>query len=273
MPYTPYINIIEKDILQYINSITTETSLLDAMKYACLAGGKRIRPQLMFASAEINDIDFDDIRPLALALELIHSYSLIHDDLPAMDNSTLRRGKPTVHKVFGEGIAILAGDALLNCAMEILFAAAVNKPFLTKAAQMLAKKAGISGMIGGQALDISLTMQNAQGATVELMSALKTGALIEYALSAPCLVPHQLPSYADFASLGQKIGLLFQITDDLLDLSEEENEVTLASFYGIDWCKEQIETLEKECKDILQKYQEKGAKLAKIVHKLANRSI
>ena len=273
MPYSAYINIIEKDISHYLANLKADNSLLEPIKYALQSGGKRIRPQLMFASAEINGIDFADIRPLALALECVHSYSLIHDDLPAIDNSDTRRGKPTIHKAFGEGMAVLAGDALLNCAMEILFDAVRKKPYLIQAAQLLASKAGISGMIGGQALDIGLSKENAQGATVQTMSALKTGALFEYALSAPCLIPQQLPSFADFSNLGKRIGLIFQITDDLLDLKQEQDKVTLASFYGEDWCREQLAILEKECKAILQNYQEKGTKLAKLVHKIVYRSI
>ncbi len=273
MPYAHYNNIIEKDISNYLQNLQTQPLLLDALKYATLNGGKRVRPQLMFASAEINGVDFVDVRPLALALEFVHSYSLIHDDLPAMDNSGFRRGKPTVHKVFGEGIAILAGDALLNCAMEIAFDVVAQKPYLITVAQLLAKKAGVLGMIGGQVLDIGLSKENAQGASVEKMSALKTGALIEYALSAPCLIPQAHASLADFVKLGKNIGYIFQITDDLIDLEEEEDKVTLASFYGVEWCKEQLAILEAECIDILQNYQEKGAKLTSFIHKLTKRSI
>jgi geranylgeranyl diphosphate synthase type II len=272
--YSDYIDIIENDISDFLGGLKhIPSSLMDAVRYSCLNGGKRVRPILLFLSAEINDVDTDSVRPLAPALEFIHSYSLIHDDLPAMDNAELRRGMPATHKVFGEAMAILAGDALLNFAMEALTRAVCEKPYLAHAAKYLASKAGAEGMIGGQAMDISLYKENATGKVIEKMSMLKTASLMESALCMPCLIPDTKPNFAEFEKLGANIGLIFQITDDILDLGKEEDKPTLANHFGRQWCADKIASLEAECLEILDKYQEKSVFLKGFIHKLTNRSI
>lgn len=272
MPYSHFYNIIEKDISDFLQQKKgIHTELYQAIEYAVLSGGKRVRPMLLFLSAEANGVSIDLVRPLALAVEVIHSYSLIHDDLPAMDNSDIRRGKPTVHKIFSEGMAVLAGDALLNFAMEILLGAVAEYPSLSLAAQQLAQKAGVLGMIGGQSIDITLEQGKDIG-QLENMSRLKTGAIIEWALSAPCLIPKRQECFVDFQKVGGNVGLIFQIADDIIDIGGE-CAVTFASVYGLDWCKAKKQKLEQECLTILQKYNQKTANLSAFIQKLTNRSM
>lgn len=216
------IEIFEKELKNLLSGISDITEpLYSAMKYSLTAGGKRIRPVLIMSTAEMFSLDFSLIMPLCLSMELIHTYSLIHDDLPAMDNDDLRRGKPTNHKVYGEAMAILAGDALLNLAYEIMLkkALAVNNENYLKACLIIAEAAGSKGMIAGQALDI--VSENKEDYTIEELQLLqlnKTAKLI-YAsvLSAAAAAGAndlQLERLSDFSV---NLGLAFQTVDDILD--------------------------------------------------------
>ena len=229
-----------------------EAILMEAMAYSLSSGGKRFRPVLMLAAGELLHLPESVLFPYARSLEMIHTYSLIHDDLPAMDNDDLRRGRPTNHKVFGEDMAILAGDALLNRAYEVLFGAVASSPEVersVRAAGSIARAAGAAGMIGGQVLDMlgekgnpsHLTegkgVSSASGEPAETqaasdlialqrMHAMKTGALIRAAVEVPAILSgigeqecEALMIYAD------QVGLSFQIRDDLLDLQGSENEL------------------------------------------------
>ncbi len=198
-------------------------ALAQAMHYACLNGGKRLRPFLAYATADLFGTPTSMVDPLAIALELIHCYSLIHDDLPAMDNDDLRRGKPTCHKVFGEATAILAGDALLTLAFEVL-SQPEHFPGLEKSAvlniiRVLAKAAGPDGMVKGQGLDLA-----AEGKTLSLdnliqMHRAKTGALIAASVQCGALTsPNaQEMDLVELQNYSEAIGLCFQIQDDILD--------------------------------------------------------
>lgn len=194
-----------------------------AMRYSTLAGGKRVRAALAIASAEACGRDDDAVLPAAAALELIHAYSLIHDDLPAMDDDDIRRGRPTNHKVFGEAMAILAGDALLTLAFHVLADDGLN-PNLgaldrIRVIQEIGRAAGHGGLVGGQAVDVASEGLHADMAVLEYIHTHKTGALIRAAVRAGAIVGGAGES--DFAALsgfGEKVGLAFQIVDDLLDV-------------------------------------------------------
>lgn len=213
-------------------ALETETSanapVLQAMRYALLGGGKRIRALLLLSLAKAFGQEAKEALSFAVALEMIHAYSLVHDDLPAMDDDALRRGKPSCHVAHGEAMAILAGDGLLNAAMEKLLALSAKGPAQAQAASYLAKAAGIHGMIGGQSMDLSLNLTSVQGlssqaqlALLEELHGLKTGAL----LTAACVVPG-LATRLDAQLLGRlevfgrALGLAFQIKDDLLDQAQ-----------------------------------------------------
>lgn len=196
-------------------------TLHQAMRYSALAGGKRFRPVLVYASGKALGLKMDQLDPLACALELIHTYSLIHDDLPAMDDDDLRRGKPTCHRAFGEATAILAGDALQALAFEILANAipaqtATNLTLVRK----LASACGSTGMAGGQALDLSAVGNSISLAELETMHRLKTGALIQLAVTAPCHIADASDDTSKrFSDFGDYVGLAFQVHDDILDVT------------------------------------------------------
>lgn len=201
---------------------THPTRLHAAMRYAVLGGGKRIRPALCYAAAEALQVPLAAVDPAAMAIELIHAYSLVHDDLPAMDDDDLRRGKPTCHIAFDEATAILAGDALQCLAFEVL---SQSQPPLSDSVrltliQILAQASGTQGMAGGQALDLAAEGQQLYLSELETIHRHKTGCLIRAsvkmgALSHPTVTDHQLESLDQYA---QAIGLCFQVQDDILDV-------------------------------------------------------
>jgi geranylgeranyl diphosphate synthase, type II len=199
------------------------TRLEQAMRYSLLAGGKRIRPVLALATAEALGRDPDEVLPLAAAIEMIHTYSLIHDDLPAMDDDELRRGQPTCHVAFGEDVAILAGDGLFAEALRIALAEQGGEPANVLAAvRELVTAAGVGGMVGGQYLDVAAN----EGVELRHLDELKTGALITASV---CVVlalegmngPATIP-YRRFAA---ELGVVFQIVDDILDVTGDEAEI------------------------------------------------
>ncbi|MBO5888552.1 MAG: polyprenyl synthetase family protein [Clostridia bacterium] len=202
------------------NLVGSEENLINSMKYSLLAGGKRIRPVLMLMVADVLCVKKEQVLPFALAIEYIHTYSLIHDDLPAMDNDDLRRGKPTNHVVFGEDMAILAGDALLNKAYEIIFRN-IGSIYSINASRILSMYAGLNGMVGGQAYDIKNLLYNQNLETLEKIHENKTGKLITASTVIPSCFAGDL-YFSELKTYGEKLGLLFQITDDLLDLSSTE---------------------------------------------------
>ncbi|MCS5710345.1 polyprenyl synthetase family protein [Candidatus Berkiella aquae] len=196
------------------------STLIKAMHYACLNGGKRLRPYLAYQSAALFNTPLEIIDPIAVAIEFIHCYSLIHDDLPAMDNDELRRGKPTCHKAFDEATAILAGDALLTLAFEVLAQAPIRENYLNnlKIIHNLAQAAGPTGMVKGQALDLAAQGKQLSYEQLCQMHRAKTGALI--AASVQCGAIAGDASKTDLEELhkfGLAIGLAFQIKDDILD--------------------------------------------------------
>ena len=199
--------------------------LYEAMRHAAIGGGKRLRPTLTIAAARLFSVDEERALRVACAIEAIHVYSLIHDDLPAMDDDDLRRGKPTVHKAYDEATAVLAGDSLHAIAFEILGHEATDSDPHVRSDLMLelARAAGINGMAGGQMMDLLAEGQPLDLAAVTRLQQLKTGALIEYSVEAPCimvrLAREERTPYRGFA---RNVGLAFQITDDLIDHSGDE---------------------------------------------------
>ncbi|HEY2161421.1 MAG TPA: farnesyl diphosphate synthase [Solirubrobacteraceae bacterium] len=202
------------------SSVAASSGLEEAMRYSLLAGGKRIRPVLALATAEAVGIPRPDVLPLAGAIELIHTYSLIHDDLPAMDDDDVRRGRPTCHKAFGEDVAILAGDALYAEGFRLLLAEQRGEPAaLLAAALRLAEATGVEGMVGGQYIDVAGSAPDGPEGLRQL-HALKTGRLIGASVECVLLIaanlgPDTINSFSSFAS---ELGVLFQIVDDILDV-------------------------------------------------------
>jgi len=221
----------ERQILveDYMQTLVPEQSgplarMMETMRYSLFAGGKRLRPILLMAAADAAGSDGRQFLHSACALEMIHTYSLIHDDLPAMDDDDYRRGRLTNHKMFGEGMAVLAGDGLLTLAFETLLSQPDAAPAtLVKVAQEVAQAAGPSGMVGGQAIDLGSEGQQPTPEIMTLMHRLKTGALFRASLRAGALLAGA--SEAEVQSLteyAEQFGLAFQITDDILDVTGSE---------------------------------------------------
>lgn len=193
--------------------------LSGAMSYSLMAGGKRIRPILAIAGYEAGGGRSGNIMPVASSLELVHTYSLIHDDLPAMDNDDFRRNKPTAHRVYGEAVAILAGDALLTDAFNIISNSGVSPGKLVRVIRELTKAAGPEGMVGGQTVDIILEGKKAKKKDIVYIHSHKTGALIRGSVRIGAIMagasPAKLKALTEY---GEKIGLAFQIIDDILDI-------------------------------------------------------
>jgi geranylgeranyl diphosphate synthase type II len=225
--------------------------LAEAMRYSLLAGGKRIRPVLCLATARALGSDPAEVLPTAAALELIHTYSLIHDDLPAMDDDDLRRGRPTSHKAFGEDVAILAGDALFAEAMRLIAADQPGRPELVLAALgEVSAATGVDGMVGGQYFDVK--GGPADAGSLRLLHSLKTGRLIAASVcSALALADAGEEQRRAFRAFAEEIGLLFQIVDDILDVTGSDEELgkphgsderhgktTYVSLHGLDRARE-----------------------------------
>ncbi len=193
------------------------------MEHSLFAGGKRLRPVILLATHDLLGGDLEESLPLGGGLEMIHTYSLIHDDLPAMDNDDFRRGLPTNHKVFGEGIAILSGDALLNFAFETMLDNALLYPEKlirhVKAINTIARAAGVRGMIGGQVIDLQSEGKVVDGDTLKYIHDHKTGALFMASISAAIILENPPKSTSKFLiEYGKSLGLAFQIIDDILDV-------------------------------------------------------
>lgn len=207
-----------------------DVKLLEAMRYGLLIGGKRMRPYLAYITGEVLDAKPSDIDGISAALECIHAYSLLHDDLPAMDDDDLRRGKPTCHKAFDEATAILAGDSLQTLAFDIL----VNHDFSPEISakriiliKQLVNASGYQGMCGGQALDLSATGKNIELAELETLHSLKTGALLQASvlMAAECSTKASISDKKSLADFAQNIGLAYQVRDDIIDITSSQEEL------------------------------------------------
>ncbi len=205
-----------------------DTLLFQAMRYSVLCGGKRFRPLLLLSSADAFGTSLKGALPFACAVELIHNYSLIHDDLPSMDDDDFRRGRPSCHKAFGEDIALLAGDGLLTLAFEVMAAAETPESRRSQKEQVIkevAQLAGVEGMIGGQLLDITYSTDEAAGRNLDQLMLKKTGALIVAAARAGAVLGGASRSkLMAVTEYGKNIGLAFQVRDDILDAAETEKK-------------------------------------------------
>ncbi|MBR1730536.1 MAG: polyprenyl synthetase family protein [Selenomonadaceae bacterium] len=219
------IKLLEEEILLELNRTTSiNDTVKKAMEYSLMSGGKRVRPMLLMAAADAVNESGSKFLTIAAALEMIHTYSLIHDDLPAMDNDDLRRGKPTTHKVFGEAIAILAGDALLTLAFEVMLRQrGVSHASILFVVDEVSQAAGVAGMIGGQAIDLESEGKKIDLETLKKMHIGKTGALFKAAIRSGAILAgassSQLKALTNYAN---NFGLAFQITDDILDVTGDE---------------------------------------------------
>ncbi|PZV38388.1 polyprenyl synthetase family protein [Mesorhizobium kowhaii] len=251
--------------------------LMAAMRHGVLNGGKRLRPFLVMESAALFSADGDAALRVAAALECVHCYSLIHDDLPAMDNDDLRRGQPTVHKAFDEATAILAGDALLTLAFDIIAGEATVLPAERRAALVLAlaRAAGAGGMVGGQKLDLEAEQAQPDEAGIIRLQAMKTGALIRFACEAGALIAGAPAEDRErLAEFGSAIGLAFQLADDLLDLTADATQMgkatgkdaaagkaTLVALHGANWARSQLQGLVDQAHELLAPYGERAMRL------------
>lgn len=264
--FEQYQNLFEEYTKIYAQSLKTQPAHLgESMAYSLLLGGKRVRPVLALATADVLGLDKQEILPFALAIELIHTYSLIHDDLPAMDNDDFRRGKPSNHKVFGEANAILAGDGLLNSAYAICFEECLKGEKYIYASKYLNDCAGIYGMLAGQSADLYFSKENCEFTEDDLayIYAHKTGKL----LLAPVAIASILANNRSFPALesfGKLLGDLFQITDDILDevgefeklgksigKDKEENKLTAVRVFGLENARVNADICATNCHAVL----------------------
>ncbi|MGD0487474.1 MAG: polyprenyl synthetase family protein [Syntrophorhabdales bacterium] len=251
--------LVENRLRAILSAFPASSGILgDAMEYSLFSDGKRIRPGLAIAACEAMDGDTEVVLPFAAAIEMIHTYSLIHDDLPCMDNDDLRRGKPTCHKVFGDAVALLAGDALLTEAFRVMTdprESSASPEITQKVVYEIARAAGAAGMVAGQAVDVIYEGKKGTKSIVNLIHRNKTGALIRASVLAGALVGNANEKELKcFTRFGESIGLAFQIMDDLLDVEGTEAEVgkklkkdtekqTYVRYYGIAASKARIDAL------------------------------
>ena len=220
--------LVEKELSSLVYEREEIPVIVEAMRYSLLAGGKRLRPILAIMASELFGGKEEEVLPFACSIEMIHTYSLIHDDLPAMDNDDLRRGKPTNHKVFGEGFAVLAGDALLNYAFETMsgIILSCNRPEYARAMNVVSRASGISGMIGGQCIDLYSENRKIDLETLKNMHSKKTGALITASLAVGAIIAKASEDdIQNIIEFGDLIGLAFQVADDMLDISGSEEKM------------------------------------------------
>ncbi|MDO4300772.1 MAG: polyprenyl synthetase family protein [Clostridia bacterium] len=280
------IELIDKALENYLKPKYPER-LYEAMGYSVFAGGKRLRPVLLLSACEAVGGNIEDAVPFACALEMIHTYSLIHDDLPAMDNDDFRRGKPTCHKQFDEALAILAGDGLLTYAFEVMLEAVCAKKDigLAKAAKLIANYSGSEGMLVGQVVDVESEGTKIDDKTLMYIHDNKTGGLIKAALMAGAMIGGAHGDVVrNFEKIGYNMGIAFQIKDDILDvtsttevlgkpvLSDVKNDKqTYVSLYGLDNAQQDYETLSNGAVKLINDMGDKAEFLAWYAESLINR--
>lgn len=258
------------------------SQLKEAMGYALFNSGKKLRVQLALATAKLYGIDETLIYPLASAIEMVHTYSLVHDDLPAMDNDDLRRGKPTVHKIYGEAMGILVGDALLSESMKQL--SLYNGPNLQQIMRIFSEAIGGNGMVLGQVLDMDAENKHISSSELQTIHHLKTGKLIALPSMVVALAANHIKDVEKFEKLGLKIGLAFQIQDDILDVTSTSeqmgktmgkdsavNKSTAVQLLGLENAQSYVQTLLEEVLLELQPYEQKDQSLSQIYKKLVKR--
>lgn len=288
--YTDRVEKIEKILKKYLpEKKGYQRTIMEAMEYSLMAGGKRLRPMLMWESYRLFGGEGAAIEPFMAAIEMIHTYSLVHDDLPAMDNDEYRRGRKTTHIVYGEDMGILAGDALLNYAFETACRAFEEESEhalrIGKALKILADKAGIYGMIGGQVVDVQESGKAVSGEVLDFIYRLKTSALIEASMMAGAvLAGAEEGQVSRMEQIAGKIGLAFQIQDDILDVTstsqelgkpvhsdEKNNKVTYVTLFGVEKASEQVQKLSEQAETVLEGLSSKNKFLTALVMEMASR--
>lgn len=278
---------IDKWLYEYMQDKGSyNKKVYEAMAYSLNAGGKRIRPLLFLLTYMLYKEDYKNVIPMASAIEMIHTYSLIHDDLPCMDDDDLRRGKPTNHKVFGEAIAVLAGDGLLNESMNLMFKQCLLGDKNTiEACNIVAESAGAEGMIGGQIVDILSENTKIPIDQLYYMHSKKTGSLIKASIvSGAIIAGAPKEDVKELEYYGQKLGLAFQIKDDILDVTGdtevlgkkiksdlENNKTNFITTYGLNKCIEMCNSITSECVEVLDKLNKDTASLKELTLFLLNR--
>ena len=281
---------VEKIVESYLPEESgTQHEIMEAMNYSVTAGGKRLRPLLMQETYRMFGGEGREVEPFMAAMEMIHTYSLVHDDLPAMDNDEYRRGRKTTHIVYGEDMGILAGDALLNYAFETAFRAFEQSPEdslkIGRALTVLGRKAGIYGMIGGQVIDVKETGHAVSKDVLDTIYELKTGALIECAMMIGAILGGA--SDAEIQSvekIAHYVGVAFQIQDDILDVtsteevlgkpihSDEKNQkTTYVTLLGIEQAQKKVEELSNEAIALLHQFTGENAYLEQLLIQLIHR--
>ena len=292
--FDEYKELVDQHLMDFIPNIDNKSiSLYESMKYSLTAGGKRLRPVLLLAACEFAGGNIKEAIPYACAIEYIHTYSLIHDDLPAMDNDDLRRGLPTNHKVYGDAIAILAGDGLLNCAFE-----AISKDMMlfydspekirkrVNAAYEIAKGAGVRGMVAGQVSDIEAENAIASKEMLEYIHLNKTGALIRAAIKAGLYLGNPTDSMInDLEKYSENLGIAYQIADDIMDVVgnpdemgkaagsvEKKHKNTYTSILDIDHARNRLDELTAKAVESIEKYYDNAEFFRNLVLDLAKRT-
>ena len=292
--FDEYKELVDQHLMDFIPNIDNKSiSLYESMKYSLTAGGKRLRPVLLLAACEFAGGNIKEAIPYACAIEYIHTYSLIHDDLPAMDNDDLRSGLPTNHKVYGDAIAILAGDGLLNCAFE-----AISKDMMlfydspekirkrVNAAYEIAKGAGVRGMVAGQVSDIEAENAIASKEMLEYIHLNKTGALIRAAIKAGLYLGNPTDSMInDLEKYSENLGIAYQIADDIMDVvgnpdemgkaagsDEKKHKNTYTSILDIDHARNRLDELTAKAVESIEKYYDNAEFFRNLVLDLAKRT-
>jgi len=271
-----YKEMFDEKLKEILSQYNTPVWIAEGMQYACLQGGKRIRPQLLFMTLSLLGKDMKLGLPFAVALEMIHSYSLVHDDLPAMDNDDYRRGQLTTHKKFGEANGILIGDALLTNAFSVMVRGSMGKVPAEKILEIVAlfsEYAGVDGMIGGQAMDVAYEGRQISYKTLQFIHEHKTGRLLLLPILVACILGDaSLEQRSALEIYGKKIGLAFQIKDDILDVEgsfeelgkairsdEKLRKSTYPSIFGLERSKEMLKEALEEARVALEKVFSKEA--------------
>lgn len=292
--FDEYKELVDQHLMDFVPNIDNKSiSLYESMKYSLTAGGKRLRPVLLLAACEFAGGNIREAIPYACAIEYIHTYSLIHDDLPAMDNDDLRRGLPTNHKVYGDAIAILAGDGLLTCAFE-----AINKDMMlyydspekikkrVNAAYEIAKGAGVRGMVAGQVSDIEAENAIASKEMLEYIHLNKTGELIKAAVKAGLYLGNPTGSMIiDLEKYAENMGIAYQIADDILDVNgnpeetgkatgsdKKKNKNTYTTILGVEAARLRLEELTEMAVKSIDKYYDNAEFFRNLVLNLAKRT-
>lgn len=268
-----YAQMTEEALEKYLPEINClQQNVIKAARHSLTAGGKRIRPALVMEFCRVCGGESETALPVACAIEMMHTFSLIHDDLPCMDNDDMRRGKPSCHKAFGEATALLAGDALAILPAQIIASAALKGTLSSEAAlkiiELLGERAGIFGMIGGQVIDLENEGKQPETGVILEMYRMKTGALLEFCCRAGCIAAGAgADKQLSAGSYGQRLGLAFQIIDDILDITADEKllgkpvgsdaesgKYTYVSAVGVDRARAEAERLTKEAEKFLSDF-------------------